>query len=200
MKLNVSWVEIPSEVIPHTNRDSDGDLDVIAVGVVEAFEREGVSEVVEIDPGKVVMAGILTSRMVEDPFLYLDSKRWGGKYFSGDVSASLAEVMAFALLEAKFGVKLTEVLPMRHVKYLGFTPDGVVDAKLYPKLISFLGGKGALYINTRGTMRWSPSWIIRNLRRDLIQVEKVRYPDAYAMLMYLVRERGWRMMVGVVKP
>jgi hypothetical protein len=49
-------------------------------------------------------------------------------------------------------------------------------------------------------MRWSPSWIIRNLRRDLIQVEKVRYPDAYAMLMYLVRERGWRMMVGVVKP
>ncbi|BBL47516.1 hypothetical protein MJ1HA_1617 [Metallosphaera sedula] len=200
VQLKISWVDLPSDAIPHSNKDSDGDLDVISSALADTLVQNMPSEIVELDPGKIMMASLLSSKLVTGVLGHLDERRWGGKYYSGDISASLGETMAYALLEKKFEVKFLDIIPLRQVKYLGFSPDAVIDVSKYPKLISFLGGKGLLFLNARGSYRWSQAWLHRNLRRDMVQVEKVRYPDNFAILTYLYRDQEWKMMAVVIRP
>ncbi|MCG3108258.1 hypothetical protein L3N51_00539 [Metallosphaera sp. J1] len=200
MQLKISWADLPSEVIPHSSNDSDEDMDVVSSALIDTLIQNMPSEIVELDPGRIIMASLLSSRLVSGIIDYLEGRRWGGKYYSGDVSATLGETMAYAVLEKKFDVKFLDVIPLRQVKYLGFSPDAMIDVNKYPKLLSFLGGKGLLFLNARGSYKWSQAWLMRNLKRDLIQVEKVRYPDNFAMLTYLYRDEEWKMMMVVIRP
>ncbi|QKQ99565.1 hypothetical protein GWK48_03405 [Metallosphaera tengchongensis] len=200
MRLKISLIEISSEVIPHHLNESDDDISTVSHLLVEALTKGMPSEVVDIDEGKVFMASLLSSRLIEGIPYNLDPSRWGGKYYSGDVSATIGETLTYAFLEEKFDVKFTDIVPLRQVKYLGYSPDALVDAGKSPTLLTYLGGKGFLFINARGSFRWSQNWLTRNLVRDLIQVEKIRYPDNYGLLSYVYRDEGWNLAGVVIRP
>lgn len=197
--MKISWISVPSEVLPHDNSDSEGDMDAVSSAIADALIQSMPSEIIDLDPVKLNIASLLSSRLIEGIPLNLQEKRWGGKYYSGDLSASLGETMAFALLERKFDVKFVDVIPLRQVKYLGYSPDAIIEIERYPKLLEFVGGKGLLILNARGSYKWSRSWLVRNLRRDLVQVEKMRYPDNFGLLTYFYRDNEWKMMVVTIK-
>ncbi|MEM3863640.1 MAG: hypothetical protein QW699_04020 [Metallosphaera sp.] len=200
MQLKISWADLPSEVIPHYPNDSAQDLDVISLGVTETLVENMPMEILDLDPAKILISSLLSSKLLGRGIDQLDDMRWGGKYHSGDLSSNVSETLTYAMLERKFGVNLLDVIPLRSVKYLSYSPDAVIEIDRYPKLVSFLNGKGFLFLNSRGTHKWSLNWLVRNLKRDLIRIEKVRFPDNFAILTYLVREKEWEMMAVVIRP
>ncbi|AWR96562.2 hypothetical protein DFR86_02690 [Acidianus sulfidivorans JP7] len=188
MKLKTSWLRISSDIIPHDSNDSVEDLDVVSKGIVEALENSN-KEDFELDEKILIFTNIFTSRIIEN----LDSNisyylgKWGGKYFSGDISASLGEAIAYAFLEQKFDIKITDILPLRQVKFQGIVTDTYLKIEKYPKIKEFLGAEnGILFINTRSMMTYDKNLLSRNISKDLIISENLRYPDNYSLLSYLI--------------
>lgn len=197
MKLKISWIRIPSDLIPHDSNENENDLEVISEGIVDAFEQSSAEEF-EIDDKLLIFTGIFASRMVEN----LQSNisyvfgRWGGKYFSGDISASLAESIVYSILEQKFGVELTDILPLRQVKFKGIIPDTFFSIEKYPKLQEFLNTeKGLLCVNIRSMLTYDKRLLARNILKDIVVSENIRYPDNYSLLSYLIELNKLLMLV-----
>lgn len=189
MKLKISWLRIPSDLIPHESNESERDLEVVAEAIVDAYEESPLEEF-EVDEKLLLFSSIFSSRIIGDlpsNLIYVYG-RWGGKYFSGDISASLAESIVYSVLEGKFGVKLTDILPLRQVKFKGLITDTFINIEKYPKLKEFLGAEegGLLLVNARSMLAYDRRLLARHIAKDLVTSENVRYPDNYSLLSYLI--------------
>jgi len=202
VKVKLTWVYVPSDLLPHDEKDDDNDMEVIADGILEEFEK-GEKEDLEIDERILIPASILSSRIIEDlpSNLSYFLGRWGGKYYSGDISGALGEIIVYTILEEKFGVKLLDILPLREVKFMGMITDTFIHIGKYEKLKEFLGdkdGKSLLFVNVRSSVKFDKATVRKNITKDLITSESLRYPDNYSLLSYVFGDGN--IMMVVVRP
>ncbi|BDC18292.1 hypothetical protein [Acidianus sp. HS-5] len=203
MKVKITWIYIPSDLLPHDEKDDDKDMEVVADGILEEFEKGGEKEELTIDEKTLIPASILSSRIIEDlpSNLSYFLGRWGGKYFSGDVSGALGEIIVYAVLEEKFGVKFLDILPLREVKFMGMLTDTFIHIGKYEKLKKFVGdkeGKALLFVNIRSSVNFDKGTTRKNLMKDLTTSENLRYPDNYSLLSYVFGDGN--VMMVVIKP
>ncbi|ARM75041.1 hypothetical protein [Acidianus manzaensis] len=196
MKLKISWLKIPSDLIPHESNENE-DLDVVAEGIVETLEQNQ-NENFELDDKLLIISSIYSSRIIEDLFSntsYLLG-RWGGKYYSGDISASIGEAIVYSFLEQRFSIKLTDIIPLRQVKFQGIITDTFINIEKYPKLKEFLDTeKGTLYTNIRSMIKYDRRTLAKNISKDIIISENLRYPDNYSLLSYLIEMKNLYLVV-----
>ncbi len=203
MKVKLTWIYVPSDLLPHEEKDDDNDMEVIADGILEEFEKGGEKEELTIDEKILISASLLSSRIIEDlpSNLSYFLGRWGGKYFSGDVSGALGEIIVYTILEEKFRVKFLDILPLREVKFMGMLTDTFIHIGKYEKLKEFLGdkeGKSLLFVNVRSSVNFDRTTVRKNLIKDLVTSENLRYPDNYSLLSYIFGDGN--IMMVVVKP
>lgn len=202
MKVKITWIYVPSDLLPHDERDDNDDVEVIADAILEEFEK-GEKEELVINEKVLIPASILSSRIIEDlpSNLSYFLGKWGGKYFSGDISGALGEIIVYTILEEKFGVKLFDILPLREVKFMGMITDAFIRVGKYEKLKEFLGdksGKSLLFVNVRSSVKFDRSTARKNITKDLITSENLRYPDNYSLLSYVFGDGN--VMMVVVRP
>ncbi|MEM4139368.1 MAG: hypothetical protein QW250_07535, partial [Sulfolobaceae archaeon] len=163
------------------------------------------AEVVKIDIASLFAASILSNKMVngiiESIYEYILGK-WNGKQFSGDVSAVIGQSIGFALLEALFDIPITEIIPLRNIKYLGLTTDAIIEIEKYEKLKKFLNvDKGVLFFNSRATSSFKKNYIIDKLMKSILNIEIMRYPSHYGLISYSVlTNQDLLILLTLIKP
>ncbi len=190
MNLKISWIEINQELLPHSDLDSEDDLNTISNEILEAFEVGGYSEEVQLDEKIILVASTFTSKLIGDiPKIIkiYELGRWG-KLFSGDTIAVIGESITYALLIQLFNIDIVDLVPFRNVKYLGTISDLAINIEKYDKLKKFLGAdKGILFVNARATMIYKRSYIAKRIAESLTAIENVRYPDNYGLISYVIK-------------
>ncbi len=192
MNLKISWIEIQQDILPHTDTDSEKDLEFLANEILEAYEIGGISEEIELDDKLFTITTALTSKLTSSADIpkIIELYRLGkwGKLLSGDISSVIGESVAYTLLIQKFNVSIKDILPFRNVKYTKTITDLVINIEKYPKLREFLkADRGLLFVNARATMSYKRSYILKRLIESISIIENVRYPDHFGLVSYIVK-------------
>lgn len=205
MKIRLYWIDIPSDLLPHTEKDSSSDLKVVVNSILDEFESRDYFEEIEIDPKLINIMGIFSGRIIEglsdNLFDYYDG-RWAGKLFSGDISAALGESFTYAILDVKFDIDISKIIPLRIVKYLGISPDIIIDIDSNKKLRDFLGATkpSILLVNSRSSIRYNRYLLAENISKDILNLEDLRYPNNYSLLSYIMNYNGLSSLMLVIRP
>jgi hypothetical protein len=205
MKIRLYWIDISSDLLPHTEKDSSSDLKVVVNSILDEFESRDYFEEIEIDPKLINIMGIFSGRIIEglsdNLFDYYDG-RWAGKLFSGDISAALGESFTYAILDVKFDIDISKIIPLRIVKYLGISPDIIIDIDSNKKLRDFLGATkpSILLVNSRSSIRYNRYLLAENISKDILNLEDLRYPNNYSLLSYIMNYNGLSSLMLVIRP
>lgn len=196
---------MPSDLLPHTDKDSNSDLNEVVNCILDEFENREYFEEIEIDPKLINILGIFSGRIVEgiaDNLIDYYDGRWSGKLFSGDISATLGESLTYAILYTKFNVDISKIIPLRIVKYLGISPDTIINLNNNEKLVEFLGAtkSSILLVNSRSSINYNRYLIAENIKKDILNLENLRYPDNYSLLSYIMNYNGLSSLMLVINP
>lgn len=190
MNVKVIKYTIDSNQIPRKKGEETKLLNLCR-DILNYFERNiNNAEIINIDYITILAASIFSSKIVngilESIYEYILGK-WDGKQFSGDVSAVIGQSIGFALLESLFDIPLTEIIPLRNVKYLGLVSDTVINIGKYEKLKKFLGvDRGILFFNSRSTTTYRRNYVIDKLMKSILNIETMRYPSHYGLISYSI--------------
>ncbi|AWR93427.1 hypothetical protein [Acidianus brierleyi] len=205
MKIKLYWISIDSDILPHTDKDSNSDLNEVVNCILDEFESRDYFEELEIDPKLITILGIFSGRIVEgiaDNLIDYYDGRWSGKLFSGDISATLGESLTYAILYTKFDIDISRIIPLRIVKYLGVSPDTIISSDNNKKLVEFLGitKSAILLVNSRSSINYNRYITAENIKKDILNLENLRYPDNYSLLSYVMNYNGLSSLMLVIKP
>jgi len=190
MNVKVIKYTIDSNQIPR-KKGEEAKLLNLCRDILNYFERNiNNAEIINIDYITILAASIFSNKIVngilESIYEYILGK-WDGKQFSGDVSAVIGQSIGFALLESLFDIPLTEIIPLRNVKYLGLVSDTVINIGKYEKLKKFLGvDRGILFFNSRSTTTYRRNYVIDKLMKSILNIEIMRYPSHYGLISYSI--------------
>jgi len=190
MNVKVIKYTIDSNQIPRKKGEETKLLNLCR-DILNYFERNmNNAEIINVDYITILAASIFSSKIVngilESIYEYILGK-WDGKQFSGDVSAVIGQSIGFALLESLFDIPLTEIIPLRNVKYLGLVSDTVINIGKYEKLKKFLGiDRGILFFNSRSTTAYRRNYVIDKLMKSILNIETMRYPSHYGLISYSI--------------
>jgi len=190
MNVRVIKYTIDSNQIPRKKGEEIKLLNLCR-DILNYFERNmNNAEIIDIDYVTILAASIFSNKIVngilESIYEYILGK-WDGKQFSGDVSAVIGQSIGFALLESLFDIPLTEIIPLRNVKYLGLVSDTVINIGKYEKLKKFLGvDRGILFFNSRSTTAYRRNYVIDKLMKSILNIETMRYPSHYGLISYSI--------------
>jgi len=170
------------------------------VGLGDVYKRQ-----IEIDPKLINVLGIFSGRIVEgiaDNLIDYYDGRWSGKLFSCDISATLGESLTYAILYTKFNIDISKIIPLRIVKYLGISPDTIINLNNNEKLVEFLGAtkSSILLVNSRSSINYNRYLIAENIKKDILNLENLRYPDNYSLLSYIMNYNGLSSLMLVINP
>ncbi len=203
MEVRLRWEFLDSNALPRDRGQTEKDLRAVAEAVASNLQKSS-EEKVDVDLKMLYPLGVMSGKMLEGVVENVSAygMRWAGKLFSGDVSAVLGETITYAVLDAKFKVDVSSLVPLRLVKYLGVVPDLVVPLADYKELRGFLGAKGdeMLLVNSRSMVTFSYPTLVKNLMRDLSVTEVLRYPDNFSLLSYVTYDDGVKDLIVVVRP
>jgi hypothetical protein len=203
VEVKIKWASLNSSEIPMDKKNTEEDLKEFAKGVASKLEKER-GETLGLDLKLLHPLGIFSGRILEGIAENIKGYgvRWAGKLFSGDVSSAIGETITYAVLDTKFKVDVSSLVPFRLVKYLGIVPDLVIPLAEYEELKDFLRAKGneLLLVNSRSMVRFSLSTLVSNLVKDLSVTEVLRYPDNFSLLSYVTYNEGIKDLMVVVRP
>ncbi|AHC51253.1 hypothetical protein SUSAZ_04170 [Sulfolobus acidocaldarius SUSAZ] len=192
MEIKFNVLKIPSDLLPHSEDEID-QFNEIAGYIYESILHSQPSKV-NLDEKIIPLSSFLQSKMVEglleNIYHYMQMLK-GAKYLSGDISISISEAITYTTLHTIYSVKLRNIIPFRTVKYLGIIADAVVDLSREEKLAKEVGSdSGLLFINIRSSMNPKSYQIIDKIRRSLINIETVRYPDSFGLISIVTLDKG----------
>ncbi|MCY0860011.1 MAG: hypothetical protein OWQ54_06225 [Sulfolobaceae archaeon] len=194
MRIKTLTLKLDSDILPHSKNEVD-DYDIISEYLLQVFEDNvDYAEDIDINEPSLIFASILSSRMIEGiPESVVSYKlgKWGSKLYSGDVAGNIAEIITYALLHQRYSIPFDKIIPLRPVKYLGIITDGIVDISISKRLQEELDtNKGLLFINTRSSMIYNHSAMLRRISTSLKNLEVARYQDNYGLLSLVLRYSG----------
>jgi len=190
VKLKFSSIEIKSDLLPHSENDTN-QYKEIAGYILDAASGSPYLDV-EIDDKILYFSTIFTTKLIEgiiDNIYSYAYSRKGAKYLSGDASMSISEAITYATFNTLYNVKFTNIIPFRSVKYLGTIADAMIDLTREEKLRKSIGAEGGLlFINIRSSMNPRTYYILDKITKSLMNIEIVRYPNNYGVLSLITRE------------
>ena len=187
MRVKLRELTISGDMFPHSDDEEDQFYELSAY-VVDTLLSATPTEV-EVTDGTLLLSQLLTSKAVyglfqnaslmSSPLLY--------KYFSGDVTAAVSEVLTYSVLSDVYKVDLLDIVPMRAVKYLGVITDAFLEPdKMSDELASRFGSRKPLFIEVRGSA--SGRRLYEKAERAFRNLETARYPNAYGLFSLVVRD------------
>lgn len=187
MRVKLRELVVSGDIFPHGVDEVDQFYEISAI-IVDSLLSSTPREV-EVTDGSILLSQILSSKAVYGAFqnVSLMSSPLLYKYFSGDVTAVVSEVLTYAVLSDVYKVDLLELVPMRSVKYLGVITDAFLDSDaLSDELVEVFGSRRPLFVEVRGSA--SGKRLYEKAEKGFRNLETARYPNAFGLLSLVVRD------------
>lgn len=190
MKLKFTSLEIDGDLLPHEKNEID-QFKELSFYIYESVKDADYIDL-EIDDKIINLLSFLTTKLIEgitDNIYASIFENKGAKYFSGDISLIISEVLTYATLHSLYKVNFRNIIPFRSVKYLGTIVDAMIDLSKEEELQRKLGAnRGFLFINIRASMTPRSYYIVDKLAKSLRNLEIVRYPNDYGLLSIIIKD------------
>ena len=187
MKVKLREMTISGDIFPHSEDEVDQYYELSAI-IVDSLLSSSPREV-EVTDGSILLSQVLSSKAVYGAFqnVSLMSSPLLYKYFSGDVTAAVSEILTYAVLSDVYKVDLLDLVPMRSVKYLGVITDAFLDSEgLSDELVEVLGSRKPLFIEVRGSA--SGKRLYEKAEKAFRNLETARYPNAFGLFSLVIRD------------